>query len=432
MNSSKVYMRDELELKEATADHIECVLWRIEWYSRWCWAPYYWLLQNTPCLPSLAGVSRTYFLEHEQYLLEYQRFREREEASEAIFSRPSVQNAVKEKWQERKGQSAFNYLVFYMLYLLVVWRVGVINSGDLSLDGFSQNEGFGEAILREPFDDAEAPNLAYNDITKPEEWWGWARGSLFDALYSETTSWSSGGEDFELGEGNFINGYGLIMTPIRMTQWRSEAMQCTKLDERIAESAGVDRCFKGYSDVWLFGYVDFDGDSAMKDRSSFGPNQEFEYSHKGVGSSSTYLRRFAGRFGVYGDGGFVEILSPNATVANATLDHLQRSNWVDGATRAILVEFGINHVNSGRLTDLAFLVEFPAQGGLAQPQHAIHTYNGHGNRLPLRGDDMDNVQGWCFEVAYVVLVSILFNLHLLRKVFYRVNSFKYQLSKVSR
>ena len=45
---------------------------------------------------------------------------------------------------------------------------------------------------------------------------------------------------------------------------------------------------------------------------------------------------------------------------------------------------------------------------------------------------MDNVQGWCFEVAYVVLVSILFNLHLLRKVFYRVNSFKYQLSKVSR
>lgn len=111
-------MRDEPELKDATRDHIECVLWRIEWYSRWYWgAPYYWLLKNTPCIPSLVGASRTYFLEYEQYSLEYQRFREREEASEAIFSRPSVQNAVKERWQERKGQLAFNYLVFYLLYL---------------------------------------------------------------------------------------------------------------------------------------------------------------------------------------------------------------------------------------------------------------------------------------------------------------------------
>ena len=218
-----------------------------------------------------------------------------------------------------------------------MWRVGIINSGELKLDGFSQNEGFGEAILREPFDDAEAPNLAYNDITKPEEWWGWARGSLFDALYSDTPTWSSGGEEFELGTGNFINGYGLIMTPIRMTQWRSETMACTKLDGRIAESAGIDKCFKGYSDTWLFGYLDFDADSTMKDQSSFGPNQEFTYRQKGDESSSPF-RKFDGRFGVYGEGGFIEILSPNATVANATLEYLERNKWIDGATRAVRCE----------------------------------------------------------------------------------------------
>jgi polycystin 1L2 len=112
-----------------------------------------------------------------------------------------------------------------------------------------------------------------------------------------------------------------------------------------------------------------------EEKDSFGPNWEpldndtvitesfdeaFRYTSRESLNGSVYW----GYLGVYGGGGFVFNLGDDPDVAEADLNLLEQSQWLDQYTRAIFVEFSVWNANTNLMSSFTTCLEFPPSRGL--------------------------------------------------------------------
>lgn len=112
-------------------------------------------------------------------------------------------------------------------------------------------------------------------------------------------------------------------------------------------------------------------------------------------------RRFGGfdscgRFAVYSGRGFIANLGYNKFTAKRIIDDLQENQWIDGQTRAVLVEFSLYNPPSNLLAVMTYYFE-------VLPSAFAGTFKGYGI-LPL---SPTNSQAHSTYLMFVLLLSIL-------------------------
>ncbi|CAH1253114.1 PKD1L3 [Branchiostoma lanceolatum] len=78
----------------------------------------------------------------------------------------------------------------------------------------------------------------------------------------------------------------------------------------------------------------------------------------------------------YDSGGYVAELGDSYETALETIEELEKSDWIDRYTRAIVVEFTVFNANVNFFSTLIYVVEFPNTGG-GVPSMSISTYRLH-------------------------------------------------------
>ena len=79
-----------------------------------------------------------------------------------------------------------------------------------------------------------------------------------------------------------------------------------------------------------------------------------------------------GSFHVYGHGGYKFDLGWTRSEAEAQLETLQDLSWIDGASRAVVVEIASYNVDVNVMSVVTCIVEFPFTGGAA-PFGYVHS-----------------------------------------------------------
>ena len=150
---------------------------------------------------------------------------------------------------------------------------------------------------------------------------------------------------------NRIIGYGIIR------QIRSKRYNCeppTPLNEVIDTCSGnrglVNEDSKDFCAGWNYN-DSFPGACEM---------EEFKY------QSADELRTFTmtGKLGMYGGGGYVIRLTGRQNDILKRLDLLQRNHWIDGNTKAVILEFSIYNANVNLFATCMINAEFNDGGGV--------------------------------------------------------------------
>ena len=87
-----------------------------------------------------------------------------------------------------------------------------------------------------------------------------------------------------------------------------------------------------------------------------------EFKYKTADELKTYSS--AGRLGYYGGGGYVIKLNYAQSATLQRLEELQKNNWIDRNTRAVILEFSIYNVNVNLFSTCMISAEFNEGGGM--------------------------------------------------------------------
>jgi hypothetical protein len=328
--------------------------------------------------------------------LEYHKTKERAQASRRLFGSERVQQAVQQEWIRGGCRwMAIKLLTLYVLYIAVFSISAIYDSGQNRPHGMQLTRSLREAFA------VDSPEFA--DIAVPDDFWSWAEGPLIDALFSNRSaaSWYDGSETVSLSGGGYVEGFGRLLGPVRLTQWRTRDDSCIVWDE-FAES--VPYCFADYCSSRALALNELCLDPTA-DLRPFGPDLRF------TASFDAHTSTVPGTFGTYGEDGFVQLVPELSQVeAKSALAELKAGMWLDSASRAVAVELGIYSATVHKFTYVRLLAEFPAEGGRPSFLKVFSTFNGFNLFLlgPGGGVEVvvvqDTIAG-VLEVALLILVT---------------------------
>ncbi|CAM9246762.1 unnamed protein product, partial [Chrysoparadoxa australica] len=218
--------------------------------------------------PENARGSRKRDLDH----LEFSKVTERAQASRQIFESARIQEAVNEEWVHGGcKRKAIRLLILYLLYILVFSLSAVFNSGQNRPHGFFITESLRQSLIKSPYSREDSPNPTFTDIEAPADFWLWAKGPLYSALYASSadTAWYDGSELKPQGGGVFVNGFTRLLGTVRISQWRTFDTSCTIWPpmEDVVSYCFADFCTANHLGTMCFGSTD--------DKSAFGPGLKF-------------------------------------------------------------------------------------------------------------------------------------------------------------
>lgn len=271
-----------------------------------------------------------------------------------------VQRAVGCVWSSEVLPTMRALLAVYVLYLCclmatcVVWA-GSSTSGELAraLLGLFTHEG--PARRKAAIVDANRA-IGFEYVAKPSDWYDFVRTTLAEALDdAQPVQWHNDALHPLAHNRSFVSDLGLLLGgTVRFKQWRSQSRACE----------GRWRSAVGYC------YDDSNRRQPTYSRASFSSYQSSSP------STSAYSDAYRWRSGAeldrpgishplmlatYPAGGFaVDVDGPGVAVA---ADTLEASQWIDAATRAVLIEISVYSPNVNLMCRVELSVEFPTSGG---------------------------------------------------------------------
>ena len=251
-----------------------------------------------------------------------------------------------------------------------------------------------DAVLLDLFVDEEFENANFKktfaDIHTIEEWWEWAKGPVIKGLYP--TSNVDNAQLLKPEETDYINGYLKRCGPVRFRQFRVPANSCenrrrvTQYGNRLDNKGGTCHAQfnipsilypKNYTAVAPFGPIgtfgkSYYGKPLPNSTDAILPKYKYDWNENMNHILGKY--RFSRTFfdQNYGKGGYPVYFpiqsnlypynkSTNVT-ATSLINELQRDEWIDKATRAVVVEFNIYNTETGLLSTMQLLTEFFESG----------------------------------------------------------------------
>ncbi|XP_035692881.1 polycystin-2-like [Branchiostoma floridae] len=209
----------------------------------------------------------------------------------------------------------------------------------------------------------------FNKTSTRDDFWRWCDHSLLSRLFF--TTWYNGRA---IEQDDVINrcttNPGLFrIGPVRLKQLRVVPGQCRTPDTMAAI---VDECNVEYS-------------TSNEDQGNYGENWS-NYTSSNTSTKSTYWRYSTqnkffdpplyGHLAVYWDGGYVVNLGTAKEEGERIVSYLQRHDWLDSYTRAVMVEFTVYNANVNLFLAATLLVEY-SHVGLAIHWISLHPFRLH-------------------------------------------------------
>jgi len=229
------------------------------------------------------------------------------------------------------NREAFKSMMFFVAFLTIFTVVVVSNQ--------SENTSRFVDQVRQKIQDGPVP---LHTVTTIPTYWRYLEGTLMPAMYPHNEDTRMAGNETQqlhpLDLSNRLMG-GIRMRQIRVVQ--KEACQVGSLFQQYKTI-----CYPAYSE------------QLTETQESFGPKKKFRWSEDGDGSPHS------GKLASYSPNGFMQTFSTNKTRTNMEMRALKEEDFLDAATRAVMVDFTIWNSNLGLYAVSRITHEFAPSGAV--------------------------------------------------------------------
>ncbi|MCL4129991.1 UNVERIFIED_CONTAM: hypothetical protein GTU68_050411 [Idotea baltica] len=288
---------------------------------------------------------------------------------------PEVDKIRTRMVKEREMGFVLRGILVYCIFLAIV---AVLINERTDYNAFLLQENLSSSFIKEN-------NLIF-DFTKlirnTNEWWNWARNVVLQELRAQRHYNGKppyGLRGFLDDQANRIMGYAIIR------QIRSKRNNCQapgpfeSMIENCSGSRGiVNEDSKDFCAGWIH------------NESFSGACKWDEYKYKTADELGTYS--YVGKLGMYSGGGYVLRLSGRQDWILKRMEDLQKNKWIDGNTRAVILEFSVYNANVNLFATCTILAEFNEGGGII-PKWRFE---------PLRLIKDDGIQGFITTVCEIL------------------------------
>jgi len=289
----------------------------------------------------------------------FRRKKEAARASAEMFKDERTQKAVNNEWQHKFRYQEQRRLMLYILFLLVFSGIAILEGGRMKLDGYSVADGLKTIFMQRAFGrniiNLDPDSATFEDIQSPDDWFAWVLGPFNSAFASGEIGYRNG---TELAKRAQINTFVKVLGPARFSQWRTRADTCAVRVVQVLPG-DLSSCFEEFTEE-------------TKDTRPFGVKKNFTYKEK---DNFVPCRGLYSQYGIEKGAYTLELPVGNITELEESLQRLQKEEWIDSSTRAVVTELNLYSLTSRRLILAQFLVEFPASGGLATAHAFFYVYN---------------------------------------------------------
>jgi len=230
------------------------------------------------------------------------------------------------------NREAFKSMMFFIAFLTIFTVVVVSNQ--------SENTSRFVDQVRRKIQDGRVP---LHTVTTIPTYWKYLEGTLIPAMYPHTEDTKMAGNETQqlhpLDLSNRLMG-GIRMRQVRVQ--RKENCQVGSLFETYKTL-----CFPAYSE------------QLTESQDSFGPKKIYRWSEDKTGSYHS------GKLTGYSPNGFFQSFSTNRTRTNMEMRALKEHDFLDAATRAVMVDFTIWNSNLGLYAVSRVTHEFAPSGSVA-------------------------------------------------------------------
>ncbi|UJR06735.1 hypothetical protein I4U23_011024 [Adineta vaga] len=237
-------------------------------------------------------------------------------------------------------RESFLYLIFFSTLSVLIYSQTQFNS-------FLQVDH-----LRKYLFNSRQSDLDYNQISSQSDYWSWLKESFAENIRAQ--QWYN--DDPPRNLSGFMNDKtNRLLGWITMRQLRVKTHLCSPMRN-------------------LNFICQYDYNSQTEQTNSFDPgwidqtqinsnsifNQAFQYKSKD--DLDTYP--ISGKFGRYGDGGYVYEFRGRLSDIQMNLTKLHEYQWIDDQTRAIIIQLSLYNPNAQLFTSIILLTEFLSTGGV--------------------------------------------------------------------
>lgn len=232
-------------------------------------------------------------------------------------------------------------------YLFFLWILTVLSYGNRDPSAY-----FLQQSLRHEFVD----NGKFMEISSAEQFWKWSREVLVPNL--KAGPWYNGAQPFGLrgfleDRVNRIMGFGsLRQIRARPNSCRVEKLMRHLVDGCRGQSNLLNEDKLSYKPGWREVLMDQPKDKSHVD----------EWHHRRAKELNGLP--FWGKLDVYGGGGYLVPLRGSKDKIVQKLRQLEKSDWIDGGTRAVFAEFSVYNAQVNLFGVVTIVAEFHPGGGV--------------------------------------------------------------------
>ncbi|CAF0929169.1 unnamed protein product [Adineta ricciae] len=201
-------------------------------------------------------------------------------------------------------------------------------------------------MLAEAFVTSKTKNAdSFNDIAQSDgtDFWKAIQGPIFSRLYNNGSK----------GNYGYILNENKVLGVARLRQVRVKADSC-KFHDKFNKRNLTHQCYAAYT-------VD------QEDQSPFGLRLSNVFTADAwnyIPARTTGTSNHRGMVSQYGGGGYVQLLTRNATRTMNILEELKRNSWINRGTRAVFFDLLVYNPNINLFCHVCLLAEYPSSGGV--------------------------------------------------------------------
>ncbi|CAF1585523.1 unnamed protein product [Adineta ricciae] len=235
-----------------------------------------------------------------------------------------------------------------LVYLIFFSTLSVLIYSQTQLNSFLQVDH-----LRKYLCNPRQPDLDYQQISNQADFWSWLEESFVENIRAQ--QWYNGEPPRNLS--GFMNDRtNRLLGWITMRQVRVKTHPCSPMRSlhficQYDYSSRTEQT-DSFDPGWINQTQTSSSDSIL--------SQAFQYKSKDV--LDTYP--ISGRFGRYGDGGYVYEFRGRLADIRMNLTKLHEYQWIDDQTRAVIIQLSLYNPNAQLFTSIILLTEFLSTGGV--------------------------------------------------------------------
>jgi len=239
-------------------------------------------------------------------------------------------------------------ILSYLFFLIIIYLVTYSN--------INPNSFFEVKHLRNFFLNSRQIDNDYTKILTIDDYWNWLENSFVENILAQ--KWYNNDPPRNLS--GFVND-----KTNRILGWAM--MRQLRIKTELCQTQIISICEPDYSFV-------------NEEKSSFEPgwiNQTTKISNSSINLAFIYQNGneidsniIVGEYATYDSGGYIYEFRGRLSDLQNNISELQRLNWIDTQTRAVIIQLSLYNPNVQLFTSLIFLTEFLSTGGLV-PQYSF-------------------------------------------------------------